>query len=227
VAAVTYLIIRNWSTIVNASKVAWAAVTGAVQAAFNWVKRNWPLLLAIITGPIGVATLAVIRNWDTLKGAATSLYNWVTGKFEAIGSFFSGIATTISGAVGRIVDAIKTPINAVIGAWNRLEFSVPSFTLPKVHVPGTSIDFGGGTYGGQTIGFPNIPKLAAGGVLTSPTLFVGGEAGTEIVSPEDLLRSIIREEGGGHYTLNLYPRTADVADIAYGFRRLELMAGVR
>jgi hypothetical protein len=63
-------------------------------------------------------------------------------------------------------------------------------------------------------------------VLTRPTLFVGGEAGTEIVSPEDLLRQIMREEGGGRYTLNIYPRTADASDIAYGFRRLELLAGL-
>lgn len=79
----------------------------------------------------------------------------------------------------------------------------------------------------MTIGFPDLPTLASGGLLTSPTLFLGGEAGTEIVAPEDMLRSIIREEsGGGNYTLNMYPRTADAADIAYGFRRLELMAGL-
>ena len=62
-------------------------------------------------------------------------------------------------------------------------------------------------------------------MLTSATLFVGGEAGTEIVAPEDMLRAIMREEGGGSYTLNIYPRRADTSDIAYGFRRLELMAG--
>ena len=35
----------------------------------------------------------------------------------------------------------------------------------------------------------------------------------------------LREERGG-YTLILQPRTADASDIAYGFRRLELMAGL-
>ena len=304
IAAVAYLIIHNWDTIVAATKAAWDAITAAVRfvwdwikdnwplllaiitgpigiavkivvdnwdtiknavmAAFNWVRDNWPLLLAIITGPIGTAVLLVVRNWDTIKGAAeavwnwlngtwqsltgiitapistaagiisglwqsikdaaTGAYNWVRDKFNAMGDAIENVIGGIRTAVSNIVNAIKNPINAVIRAWNGLEFRIPSFSLPSVHVPGTDINFGGGTYGGQTIGFPNLPTLAAGGVLTSPTLFIGGEAGTEIVSPESLLRQIMREERGG-YTLNIYPRTADASDIAYGFRRLELMAG--
>ena len=142
----------------------------------------------------------------------------------AISSVLSGVTS----AVSSVVNAIKNPINAVIRAWNGIEFKIPTINLPRVHVPGTSIDIGGGTFGGQTIGFPDIPQLAAGGVLTSPTLFVGGEgAGTEIVSPEALLRQIVSEESRGQYTLNMYPRTADAGDIAYGFQRLELMAGIR
>jgi hypothetical protein len=227
IAAVAYIIIKNWDTIVAASKAAWDAVTGAVAAAFNWVKANWPLLLAIITGPIGIATKIIVDNWQTIKDGATAVYQWIKDKFDAIAGAIGSVVGAISSAIGRVVDAIKAPINAIIGAWNGLEFRVPTFTLPSVHVPGTNIDFGGGTYGGQVIGFPNLPKLAAGGVLTSPTLFVGGEAGTEIVAPESLLRAIIAEEAGGHYTLNIYPRTADAADVAYGFRRLELMAGIR
>jgi hypothetical protein len=133
-----------------------------------------------------------------------------------------GIRTAIS----NIVNAIKSPINAVIRAWNSLEFTIPSITLPSWDPPGPGPTIGGGTIGGQTIGFPNLPQLASGAVLTSPTLFLGGEAGTELVAPEALLRQIIAEEGGGRYTLNIYPRTADASDIAYGFRRLEPMAGV-
>ena len=270
IAGVAYLIIHNWDTIVAATTAAWDAVVGAVKDVFNWIKDNWPLLLAIITGPIGLAVLAIQRNWDTIKDgatavwqwvvdkwnaiangigavvstiggyidtivsamrkpiqAATDVYQWVHDKFQGIADFFAGLVSTISNTVGSIADAIKNPINAVIRAWNGLEFKIPTIDLPRVHVPGTNVDIGGGSFGGQTIGFPNIPLLAAGGVLTSPTLFVGGEAGTEIVSPEALLRQIMREERGGGYTLNLYPRTADAADIAYGFRRLELMAGVQ
>jgi len=265
IAGVAYLIINNWDTIVAVTTAAWDAVTGAVKAAFDWVKTNWPLLLAIITGPIGAAVLIVTRNWDTIQEAVMAVFDWVrdhwplllaiitgpigaavllisanwdtikggaqavldfiTDIFGKIGGAISSVVGGITDAVGKVVDAIKAPINAIIRAWNGIEFRVPSFTLPSFDVG--PVHLGGETIGGFTIGFPDIPQLAGGGVLTAPTLFVGGEAGTEIVSPESLLRAIVAEEGGGHYTLNLYPRTADAADVAYGFRRLELLAGIQ
>ena len=45
---------------------AWETITNAFMTAFNWVKDNWPLLLAILTGPIGLAVYAIIRNFDTI-----------------------------------------------------------------------------------------------------------------------------------------------------------------
>jgi phage-related protein len=249
--------------------VAFDVIVDAAKAVWGWVSDHWPLLLVMLTGPIGGAVLLITKHWDTIKDgatavwqwvvdkwdaiaggigaavgvvggvirtltdlfrlpmdAATAMYEWIRDKFDALAGVISGIVGAIAGAIGSVVNAIKSPINALIGAWNRLEFKVPSVTLPKISIPGIG-DIGGGSFGGQVIGFPNLPTLAGGGVLTSATLFVGGEAGTEIVSPEALMRQIVAEEGGGHYTLNIYPRTADAADIAYGFRRLELMAGLQ
>jgi hypothetical protein len=240
---------------------------GAIQFVWDWIKDNWPLLLAIITGPIGAAVLIVVKNWDTIKGAAQAVWDWINdtwhkltdiiaapiqeaarligiawdgiktaaqgvfdgvkGIFDKFAGIFDGIVEGVKTAIGKVVDAITAPINAIIRAWNGVELKVPEITLPKIHIIGTDTDIGGGTFGGQSFKFPHIPELASGAVLTSPTLFLGGEAGTEIVAPEELLRSIIHDEaGGGHYTLNMYPRTAEPADVAYAFRRLELMAGI-
>jgi len=212
IGAAVAVIVKNWDTIRNAA-----------MAAFNWVKTNWPLLLAIITGPIGLATLALIRNWDTIKDAATALYNWVADKFRALASVISSVVGAVESAVSRVVSAIKAPINAVLRAWNGISLSIPRVEIPS-WVPG----IGGNGFGGNTIDFPNVPLLASGAVLTSPTLFVGGEAGTEIVAPEDLLRRIVAEEAPrADYTLNLYTLQADPTDVAMAFRRLELLAGVR
>jgi hypothetical protein len=268
VAGLAYLVIHNWDTIKAATEVAFKAVKDAVMTAFNWVKDNWPLLLAIITGPIGLAVLAVTKNWDTIKDAAkavwdwissnwaklteivakpiqsaqalvvaawdamkagaTAVWDWIKQKFDAIAGIMDSVVGAIKAAAERVANAIKAPINAVINAWNSLSFQIPTIHLPEfdTHIPGVG-KIGGGTIGGQRFDFPNLPTLASGGVLTSPTLFVGGESGTEIVAPEDMLRRIVAEESGGGdtYVLNLYPRTADAADVAYAFRRLELMAG--
>lgn len=223
--------VKIFKTIVDTSfraiATAFGWITDAAETVFNWLRNNWPTLVAVLTGPFGIAVLAITKNWDTIKDAATDVYDWIKSKFDSLVSFFSGIAGTIGGIMGTIANAIKAPINAIIQGWNNLEFKVPRVDIPKVHIPGVG-DIGGGGFGGQTIGFPNISKLATGGVVSVPTLALIGEGGeTEVVAPESMLRAIMREEAGGNYTLNIYPRRADASDVAYGFRRLELMAGVR
>lgn len=140
IGIVVLLVVRNFQTI-----------QAAVMAVWNWIKANWPTLLAVLTGPIGLAVLAITRNWDKIKAAATALYDWVVGKLRGIANFFSDVAGSIGGTASRIADAIKGPLNAVIRAWNGLQFKVPEVNVGPIH------------FGGQTIGVPNIPTLASGG----------------------------------------------------------------
>jgi phage-related protein len=179
-------------------KAAFGWVIDIAKEVFEWIKDHWPLLLAIITGPIGIAVLLITKNFDTIKDAvkaavdwvmdrfqdltgflsrivgsiqgilssiaaairypidaATEAVKWVMDKFNELLNFFSNLISTIGGYVSDIADAITGPINAVIRAWNNL-----SFTVPKIHVPGTDIDIGG-----NTINFPDIPTLARGGAV--------------------------------------------------------------
>lgn len=187
--AIGVLIVKNWDTIKAAALAVWAfmvgawnAILGAIKAAWNWIKTNWPTLLAILTGPIGIAVLLITRNWDTIKGALVGVFNWIKGVWGTLVSFltkpFTAAWSTISDIVGRIsgaisgaldfarrtastiANALKGPINAVIRAWNRLEFKVPEVSVGPVH------------FGGQTIGLPDIPELASGGVVRRTGLAV-------------------------------------------------------
>ena len=80
----------------------------------------------------------------------------------------------IIGPMKQAVNAILGGINTVIRAWNAIEFTIPSVTVPFV-----------GTFGGQTIGTPNIgllPLLAAGGRIERAGDAIVGERGPELVS---------------------------------------------
>jgi len=72
------------------------------------------------------------------------------------------------------VDFIKGVWNAFVRFWNSIEVSVPSFDIPFV-----------GKVGGFTIGLPDLPMLASGGIVNDPTLAVIGEKGPEAVIPLD------------------------------------------
>lgn len=188
-----YLLIKNWDKVKEAMAKAFGVMLDAGKKVFNWLKDNWPLLVAILLGPIGIITLAVVKKWGDIEEAARSMWRVVKEVFGNIAGWIEGQVGRVSRAVERIVSAIKDPINAVLRAWNAIGFTVPKVSIPAVKVAGKEI-FGGADFGGQTFSTPDVPLLARGGVVSSPTLAMIGEGrGREIVAPEALLRSIIAD----------------------------------
>jgi phage-related protein len=149
----------------QAIQTAFHAIVDAAKFLIKWLAANWPTVLAILTGPIGIAVLLIVKNWDKIKEAASAVVNWVKEAFGSLVGFFKGIIGGIASAIGAVADAIKAPINAVIGAWNSFRF--PEFKLPKIDL-GPLGEVGGNTVGG--FGFPHIPKLETGGLIKSPGL---------------------------------------------------------
>lgn len=188
------------------------AVKNAVQAVFNWFKDNWPLLLAILTGPIGLAVLAIVKNWDTIKAAALALKDFVVDKFNAVVDFFTGMPEKISKAASGMWDGIKNAfksvINWIIRAWNGLEFGIPGFDPPG---PGP-------TFPGFTLGVPNIPLLAQGGPVLPGRPYIVGERQAELFVPNSAGR-VLPDVGSGivvNSTINVAGGIADEAS----FRRI-------
>lgn len=107
------------------------AVLAALQWLWNWISDNWPLLLAILTGPFGLAVLAIVKNWDTIKEVILGVYNWIkdnwplllailTGPFglavlaitrnwDTIKDFFRNLPGQIQGWLSNVFNVIKYP----------------------------------------------------------------------------------------------------------------------
>lgn len=190
IAAVAYLIITNWDSIVAATQAAWDFVVGIIQGVLNWITETWSSVYGSIVGPVQSAIDFVTGLWGSITGIAqgvidwfantwSSVYGFIIGPIQTAIDFISGLVSTVVGVVSDIVSAIVGPINGVIRAWNALEFDIPSFTLPSFDVG--PVHLGGQTFGGATIGFPDLPQLAAGGMITSTGL-VYAHAG-EVISP--------------------------------------------
>jgi hypothetical protein len=130
-----------------------AIVTGAFSAVVGFVRRNWPLMLAILTGPIGLAVLAIMKHKDKILG-------FFRGIPAAVKGFFSGLAEIITAPIRIAVQGIRNAWNNTIGGKG---FTAPSW------VPGI---------GGK--GF-HIPRLHQGGTVPGPpgaevlTLLQAGE----------------------------------------------------
>jgi phage-related protein len=122
------LIIQNWDKIVgffkelgpNLVKIftgIWDKIKEIVPTLFDkikeivgnvigWVKENWPLILAIFTGPFGLIILAIVKNWDTILEFIKGL----PGKLLEIGSKIWD----------WIVDTFKTAVDLYIKAWSAI-----------------------------------------------------------------------------------------------------------
>lgn len=160
IAGLVAAIVLAWKKSETFRKIvtgAFNTVKGAASAVFNWIKRNWPLLLTILTGPIGLAVSAVIKNWDKIKSGASRVVGFIK-------TVFGGIADAISWPFRAGFDAIRSAWNSTVGGFG---FSVPDW-IPVV---------GGNSF--------NIPYLAEGGIVNRPTLAMIGEAGKEAVVPLD------------------------------------------
>jgi hypothetical protein len=177
--------------------IVWTFIQNAAMGVFNWLKSNWPLVLAILTGPFGLAVLAIVRNWDTIKSAvgnalgfigqkATEAKDWVVARFNDIVSFVSGlpgrIASAASGAFDGLKNAFRAALNWIIGKWNGLEFTLPSASLF------------GKTVGGGTISTPNLPTFHTGGTFRSPP---GMREGLALLSDGETISRGAKAGGSG------------------------------
>ena len=118
VAALAFLIINNWDTIKAVTAAVWDFMLGIIRGVWDWISNNWPLLLAIITGPIGIAVWLIKNNLDTILGFFVGVFdtikNIVSGAIDAVVGFFSALPGRIWGFVQSVKDAAIGVGTAVI-----------------------------------------------------------------------------------------------------------------
>ena len=134
---------------------AWGAIQRGAAAAFGWIKEHWPLLLAILTGPIGIAVLVIVKKKDAILNA----FKKIPG---AIRSAFGTLSDVITAPFRAAFDAVKALWNSTVGGFG---FSIPSW-VPKV--------------GGNEFRIPEMARGGISGALASRMAMVG-ERGRELV----------------------------------------------
>lgn len=171
-----FLAIQAGIAVVTGIGAAFSAVTGViagVTAVIGFLLSPIGLVVLGIAAVIAIG-VALYKNWDTIKEKASALW-------EGIKTVFGGIGAAIAGAFKSGANAGIGALNGLIKAANGIQVKIPEW------VPG----FGGKTFG---MNIPQIPMLANGGIVTSPTLSMIGEGGeNEVVFPLSKLESFLHE----------------------------------
>jgi hypothetical protein len=175
--------ISKWATenpeLMKKISIAFVGFTAAVIALNIAMSLNPFVLIAIGIGAlIGLLAAAYIKFENFRK--------IVDAVFGAIKFYINNVTIP---AVQAMVSVFKTAFNAIAAIWNNTVGKL-SFEIPK-WVP---------SLGGKGFSVPKIPMLAAGGIVTSPTLAMIGEAGPEAVIPLDRMGQM---GGGNNVTINV------------------------
>ncbi len=165
-----------------------AAAIGLVAAAIvatNIAMALNPFSLIAAGVALLVAALVIAYNkFDWFKTGVNAIINGILGAFESV----------VNGAIMMV--------NGIIRAYNAIPIAPDINTIAHVNLPSI-----GGNSATQAASRMNLPRMAEGGIVSSPTLALIGEAGPEAVVPLDRLQN------GGGITINVTGGLATSAEI--------------
>jgi phage-related protein len=223
---------------------AFSAVWDAIKTVFSWVVDNWPLLLAILTGPFGLVILAVVTFKDQIINFLGNLIGWIGTAFKAVldlimwpfkkayegilffkdnvikvfnglkdlaGKIFEGIGGAFKGVINAVISGLEGGLNFAIKGLNIILDGIDKAAGPWVN-------FGE---------IPNVklPRLAEGGIVSSPTIAMIGEGGEpEAIIPLSKLASM-GFGGNGGPTVNITVTSADPNAVVAALQRYVRMSG--
>ena len=190
------------------------------------IKETWDLIANLI-GEIVQIIAPVVENIlqmvaqlvDDIAGYVGGCMDVLKGIIEFITGVFSGdwekawngIKDIFKGIWEMMVSLVKTPVNLIIGVINgMIRGVVAGINLVVRAINSIKVDIPDWVplIGGKHIGFhlsevtaPQIPTLAKGGVITSPTLamvgeYAGADNNPEIVTPQHILKETIDASNG-------------------------------
>jgi hypothetical protein len=177
---------------------------GGVSTAMTFLAAN-PIVLiiaAVALLVLGLYELEVKFHWIETVTAAFGA-GWAilwTGMVSAV----QGAADLITGIINTLVSGVKWGINLIIDGVNTLISGIN--TVSSV----------GGLLG-NTFRIPSVPRLASGGIVTSPQVVMAGEGGEpEAIVPLSKAGSMGFGDGGITFTGNTFNvrEEADIGKVA-------------
>lgn len=84
------LIIKYWKQISEFAVKAFHEVLAVVDTVISWIRAHWPLILAILTGPIGLAVLWIVTHWKQVTGAVSAAIDWVRSHWPLLLAILTG-----------------------------------------------------------------------------------------------------------------------------------------
>lgn len=199
-----------WSKITGFFSGIWSGIKKVFSGIGSWFKKKFETALAVVKLVWSKVTGFFSGIWEGIKSIFSKVGGFFSGVFKgainAIKKIWDGLVAIVKKPINLVIDGlnafitgIKKAINFVIGAINKIQITPPKwfqkitgmkkfgFNIPKLSTK------------------PPIPHLAKGAVIPPRSEYVAvlgdQKHGTNIETPENLLRQVVREESQGNGTV--------------------------
>lgn len=242
-AAVQPVLATIWTKVQPLVDLFSSTMAGGLGFVIDSVGGALGLFAELLTGDVDGALETVRDTIGNLRddvstiigGIGTMLEGFVPGITTAAGNIgqgiLDGIVNIITGLPGQLTDLVVEGVNAIIAAWNELDFYIPAFELPAIDVGFPDTGNGelnaalprikGGPwpiFAGTEDLIPNLTPLAKGGIVRHRPGGILAQIG-EGIHDEAVVPLDGRGMGGGApITINLY--AAPGVDLASAGRQI-------
>ncbi len=142
-----------------------------IDLVVRWFKYLWDQIQNVVDLVVALFQGDFAGAFDALKAIVSTAVDFIVDTFRDVPGLMVDAAIAGVGLLADLGKAFgKALVNGLISIWNMADLRFPRIDVPS-WVPG----IGGKGFGGFDV-FPDIPTLAAGGIVTGPTLAVLGEA---------------------------------------------------
>jgi hypothetical protein len=171
-----------WDWIVGAFKWAADKVMWYINFMIGYYKMLWSGIKWVASG-IRTVIGWIVSYYKGLWNGAKWAFDKVVGGGKAVVSWFQSMPGRIRGALGNMFGGLwsgfRGIINRIIGAWNRLDFTIGGGSFMGISFPSV------------TLGTPNLPYMATGGkIMQSGLIFA--HRGEEVRKA-----AVVRRDGPG------------------------------
>ena len=135
---------------------AFRGISAVVGWVVNFIRNNWQTLLAILTGPIGIAVRLITAHWSTIKAGFGAVKSFIVGAIAAIGNYFKTRWNAIAAVARAIITGLKAGwsaarnfvtsmvariVSTVVGIKNRVLSSLRAVFRPLTSAATTARNF--------------------------------------------------------------------------------------
>jgi phage-related protein len=112
------LLIKHWDDVVDVLDKGFDAIKKAASSTLGWLKSNWPYIIGVLAGPLGLAAALVYKHWDKIRDVISdvvgSILRFLRGSVGAAYSAAANLGKTIKDGVVAGLAGIGNAVWGVI-----------------------------------------------------------------------------------------------------------------